>query len=57
MTVADPGSRSISGGSPGPATSGVGRGIVLVDANEAMWQFFRNYELPANRSGEHMPST
>jgi polyhydroxybutyrate depolymerase len=45
----------------GPPSSwilaGVGRGIVLVDANEAMWQFFRNYELPANRSGEHMPST
>jgi len=26
---------------------GVGRGIVLVDANEAMWQFFRRYSLPA----------
>ncbi len=26
---------------------GVGRGIVLVDANEAMWQFFQRYSLPA----------
>jgi hypothetical protein len=25
---------------------GVGRGIVLVDANEAMWNFFKQYELP-----------
>jgi polyhydroxybutyrate depolymerase len=25
---------------------GVGRGTVLVNANEAMWQFFRRYELP-----------
>ena len=27
--------------------AGVGRGIVLVDANTAMWNFFRQYELPA----------
>jgi polyhydroxybutyrate depolymerase len=26
---------------------GVGRGTVLVDANEIMWNFFRHYELPA----------
>jgi polyhydroxybutyrate depolymerase len=26
---------------------GVGRGIVLVNANETMWQFFKRYELPA----------
>ncbi|MGD0380348.1 MAG: PHB depolymerase family esterase [Acidimicrobiales bacterium] len=26
--------------------AGVGRGIVLVNANETMWQFFRRYELP-----------
>ena len=26
--------------------AGVGRGIVLVDANEAMWQFFQRYSLP-----------
>jgi polyhydroxybutyrate depolymerase len=26
--------------------SGVGRGIVLVNANETMWQFFRRYSLP-----------
>ena len=25
---------------------GVGRGIVLVDANETMWDFFKQYELP-----------
>jgi len=27
--------------------SGVGRGIVLVNANQTMWTFFRHYELPA----------
>jgi poly(3-hydroxybutyrate) depolymerase len=27
--------------------AGVGRGIVLVNANEAMWRFFRHYSLPA----------
>jgi polyhydroxybutyrate depolymerase len=27
--------------------AGVGRGIVLVNANEAMWQFFQRYSLPA----------
>jgi polyhydroxybutyrate depolymerase len=26
--------------------AGVGRGIVLVDANQTMWNFFRRYELP-----------
>ena len=26
--------------------AGVGRGITLVDANEAMWQFFRRFSLP-----------
>jgi polyhydroxybutyrate depolymerase len=26
--------------------AGVGRGTVLVDANETMWQFFRRYSLP-----------
>jgi polyhydroxybutyrate depolymerase len=26
---------------------GVGRGTVLVDANEAMWQFFERYQIPA----------
>ena len=26
--------------------AGVGRGIVLVNANETMWQFFRRYSLP-----------
>lgn len=30
--------------------AGVGRGIVLVNANEAMWQFFEHYELPTHRS-------
>ena len=32
---------------------GVGRGIVLVDANEAMWQFFQRYEIPV----KDMPHT
>jgi polyhydroxybutyrate depolymerase len=27
--------------------AGVGKGIVLVDANTAMWDFFQQYELPA----------
>ena len=27
--------------------AGVGRGIVLVDADEAMWQFFRRFSIPA----------
>jgi hypothetical protein len=27
--------------------AGVGRGIVLVNANETMWQFFEHDELPA----------
>ncbi len=27
--------------------AGVGRGTVLVDANETMWQFFRRYSLPS----------
>jgi polyhydroxybutyrate depolymerase len=27
--------------------AGVGRGIILVNANEAMWTFFSHYELPA----------
>ena len=27
--------------------AGVGRGIVLVNADETMWQFFAHYELPA----------
>ncbi len=35
---------------------GVGRGTVLVDANEAMWQFFRRYQLPANLVGAHHSS-
>jgi len=27
---------------------GVGRGTTIIDANEAMWQFFRRYALPAS---------
>jgi polyhydroxybutyrate depolymerase len=27
--------------------AGVGRGIIIVNANEVMWQFFSHYELPA----------
>ena len=34
-----------------------GKGIVLVNANEAMWQFFQRYELPANLPGAHHSST
>jgi polyhydroxybutyrate depolymerase len=30
--------------------AGVGRGIVLVNANETMWQFFEHYSLPASVS-------
>jgi polyhydroxybutyrate depolymerase len=37
--------------------AGVGRGITLVDADEAMWQFFQRYELPANLPGSHMANT
>jgi polyhydroxybutyrate depolymerase len=41
----------------GPASSwilgGVGRGIVLVDANESMWNFFQQYSLPASAVPEH----
>jgi polyhydroxybutyrate depolymerase len=28
--------------------AGVGRGIILVNANETMWQFFKGYSLPSN---------
>ena len=28
--------------------AGVGRGIVLVNADETMWQFFEKYSLPSN---------
>jgi polyhydroxybutyrate depolymerase len=28
--------------------AGVGRGIILVNANETMWQFFEKYSLPSN---------
>jgi polyhydroxybutyrate depolymerase len=48
------GSGHVWPGSPlnmGPAKNwilaGVGEGIILVNANEAMWQFFRRYSLPA----------
>jgi polyhydroxybutyrate depolymerase len=48
------GSGHVWPGSPlntGPPSSwilaGVGRGIVLVDANETMWHFFQHYSLPA----------
>jgi polyhydroxybutyrate depolymerase len=33
--------------------AGVGRGIIIVNADETMWQFFSHYELPA----EDVPST
>ena len=28
--------------------AGVGRGIILVNADETMWQFFEKYSLPSN---------
>jgi hypothetical protein len=28
--------------------AGVGRGIILVNADETMWQFFEKYALPSN---------
>jgi polyhydroxybutyrate depolymerase len=31
--------------------AGVGRGTVLVNANEAMWRFFRRFELPVDPPG------
>jgi polyhydroxybutyrate depolymerase len=37
--------------------AGVGRGIILVNANQEMWQFFQRYELPANLPGAHSSST
>ena len=42
-----PGSPLNTGPKKGWILAGVGRGIVLVNANETMWQFFRRYELPA----------
>jgi len=36
--------------------AGVGRGTVLVDANEAMWKFFSRYALPANLVAAHRSS-
>lgn len=30
-----------------PVLTGVGRGTTLIDANQLMWQFFRQHELPA----------
>jgi polyhydroxybutyrate depolymerase len=42
-----PGS-TLNTGPPGNwILAGVGRGIVLVDADEVMWQFFRRFSLPA----------
>jgi polyhydroxybutyrate depolymerase len=31
--------------------AGVGKGIILVDANQAMWQFFEHYSIPAKDMG------
>jgi polyhydroxybutyrate depolymerase len=41
-----PGSLLNTGPMSGWLLQGVGRGIVLVDANQAMWDFFTQYELP-----------
>jgi polyhydroxybutyrate depolymerase len=42
-----PGSMLNTGPKSGWLLQGVGRGIVLVDANQTMWDFFKHYELPA----------
>ncbi len=41
-----PGSTLNTGPQKNWILAGVGRGIVLVDANETMWQFFERYSLP-----------
>jgi polyhydroxybutyrate depolymerase len=41
-----PGSSLNTGPMSGWVLQGVGRGIVLVDGNQAMWDFFKQYELP-----------
>lgn len=45
-----PGSPLNTGPPSGWVLSGVGRGIVLIDANQAMWQFFERYSAPATPS-------
>jgi len=42
-----PGSTLNTGPEKNWILAGVGRGIVLVDANETMWQFFERYSLPS----------
>jgi polyhydroxybutyrate depolymerase len=42
-----PGSPLNTGPKKGWILQGVGRGIVLVNANETMWKFFSQYEIPA----------
>jgi polyhydroxybutyrate depolymerase len=42
-----PGSTLNTGPQKNWILAGVGRGIVLVDANETMWQFFERYSLPS----------
>jgi polyhydroxybutyrate depolymerase len=42
-----PGSTLNTGPKSSWILAGVGRGIILVNANELMWQFFSHYELPA----------
>jgi polyhydroxybutyrate depolymerase len=41
-----PGSSLNTGPMSGWVLQGVGRGIVLVDGNQTMWDFFKQYELP-----------
>ncbi|HEY1829591.1 MAG TPA: PHB depolymerase family esterase [Acidimicrobiales bacterium] len=45
-----PGSTLNTGPKKNWILAGVGRGIVLVNANETMWQFFEHYELPLHSS-------
>ncbi len=42
-----PGSTLNTGPEKNRILAGVGRGIVLVNANETMWQFFTRYSLPS----------
>ena len=48
-----PGSLFNTGPSSTWILQGVGRGIVLVSADQAMWQFFQQYSLPASVARHH----
>jgi polyhydroxybutyrate depolymerase len=48
-----PGSTLNTGPKSGWILTGSGRGIVLINADETMWQFFSHYELPASDVAAH----